>query len=56
MSYNNPGKFMLDIQRDQLLMDTKKLQGIIRVNLGQDTALMQQITQIKASVVPGDRC
>lgn len=57
VSYNNPGKFMLDIQRDQLLMDTRyKLQGIIKVNLGQDTTLMQQITQIKVSVVPGNRC
>jgi hypothetical protein len=57
VSYNNPGRFMLDIQQNHLLLDTRyKLQGIIKVNLRQDTALMQQITQIKVSVVPGNRC
>jgi len=57
VNYHNPGKFMLDIQRDQILMDTRyKLQGIIKVNLGQDTSLMQQISQIKVSVVAANRC
>jgi hypothetical protein len=57
INYNYPKVLMLDIQRDQLLLDDRhKLQGIIRVNLGQNTDLMQQITQIKVSVVPGNRC
>lgn len=57
INYNYPKALMLDIQRDQLLLDDRhKLQGIVRVNLGQNTDLMQKITQIKVSVVPGDRC
>jgi hypothetical protein len=57
INYNYPKILMLDIQRDQLLLDNKhKLQGIIKINLGQDTTLMQQITQIKVSVVPGNQC
>jgi hypothetical protein len=57
VSYNNPGRFMLDIQQNHLLMDTRyKLQGIIKVNLGQDTNLMQRISQIKVSVVPAKQC
>jgi hypothetical protein len=57
INYHYPKKLMLDIQRDQLLLDDRhKLQGIIRVNLGQDTDLMQRITQIKASVVAQGRC
>jgi hypothetical protein len=57
INYHYPKKLMLDIQRDQLLLDDRhKLQGIVRVNLGQDTDLMQRITQIKASVVAQGRC
>ena len=57
INYNYPKVLMLDIQRDQLLLDDRhKLQGIVQVNLGQNTDLMQQITQIKVSVVPGNRC
>jgi hypothetical protein len=57
INYNYPKVLMLDIQRDHLLLDDRhKLQGIIRVNLGQNTDLMQQITQIKVSVVPGNQC
>ncbi len=60
IGYRYPEILMLDIQRDQLLMETKyKIEGIIKVNLGQDTALMQQISQVKVSVVAhsgGNRC
>jgi hypothetical protein len=57
INYNYPKILLLDIQRDQLLLDDRnKLQGIIKINLGQNTDLMQKITQIKASVVPKDQC
>jgi hypothetical protein len=57
INYHYPKILMLDIQRDQLLLDDRhKLQGIVRVNLGQDTDLMQRITQIKASVVAQSQC
>lgn len=57
VSYSYPSKFMLDIQRDHLILDYRhQLYGTIRVNLGQDTSLMQRITQIRASVVPANKC
>jgi hypothetical protein len=57
INYHYPKILMLDIQRDQLLLDDRhKLQGIIQINLGQDTNLMQRITQIKASVVAQSQC
>jgi hypothetical protein len=57
INYNYPKVLMLDIQRDHLLLDDRyKLQGIVRINLGQDTGLMQRIAQIKVSVVAQNQC
>lgn len=57
VSYHYPNRFMLDVQRDQLIIDKKYyLQGTISINLGQDTSLIERINQINLSVVPATKC
>lgn len=57
VSYHYPNRFMLDIQRDQLIIDKNYyLHGILAVNLGQDTQTIERINQIKVLVVRATEC
>ena len=57
VSYHYPNRFMLDVQRDQLLIDKRYyLNGTIGINLGQNTQLIEQINQIKVEIVPASKC
>lgn len=57
VSYHYPNRFAVDVQRDQLIIDKKYyMQGTIHINLGQDTQLIERISQIQATVVSQSKC
>lgn len=57
VTYHYPRRLMLDIQRDQLIIDKHHyLQGTLAINLGQNTQTIERISQIKVSVIRANEC
>lgn len=57
VSYHQPNRIMMDIQRDRLLLDVRyQLHGTLKVNLGQNIGLIEQINQVQVSIVPFADC
>jgi len=55
--YNVPRRFLLNLIRDQLYLDTGyKLEGILTLNFGQNTQQLEQIGELRVKILSQKEC
>lgn len=57
VSYNYPNRFAVDIQRDHLIIDYRyRIKSSVKLPLGNNTSVIEQITAIQAKIVSQKSC
>ena len=55
--YNKPTRYLMSIQNDRVFLDTRyKVGGLLQLNFGQETQILQRVHEIRVKIVPNQQC